>query len=237
VAGRSICEDQLLELQEANYLIPFQLKRKGGSCFATTATMVHFHFEVDVWSLCQMCVVGQAWMTWVVQLTTILLFAHLCSRSHSTLIIDEDFDNLDAWNQDKTGITATIKIIPSEFDGTQTMLSTNVSYCGNDSCYRAEITTPPAMRPSVIPGTTGRQPSFGLAHRCVLSAGVYWFGFSNYIPADWQWLGQTNQGYSEVLYYFQFHGGDNNGQPPVWGLRNIGPFLSLSQHHHMQEMK
>jgi hypothetical protein len=156
-----------------------------------------------LWLLCK--------MTWSRLLAIVLLF-ELCSRSHSALIIDEDFDNLDAWNQDKSGVTATIKIVPSDFAGTQSMLSTNVSYCGNDSCYRAEITTPPAMRPSVISGTTG----------------VYWFGFSNYIPADWAWLGQTTQGYSEVIYYFQFHGGDNNGQPPVWGLRNIGPPSHLS---------
>jgi hypothetical protein len=52
--------------------------------------------------------------------------------------------------------------------------------------------------------------------------GIYWFGFSNYIPADWKWMGQTTEGSPEVIYNFQLHGGDNNGQPPVFGLRNIG---------------
>jgi hypothetical protein len=87
--------------------------------------------------------------------TLLLLLCHLAPHVLCTLIIDEDFDNLDIWNQDKSGTTATIKIVDSTFPGTQTMLSTNVSYCGNDSCYRAEITTPPSMRPSVISGTSG----------------------------------------------------------------------------------
>lgn len=136
----------------------------------------------------------------------------LCLQAHSALIIDEDFDTLDSWDTDLNGVTASVKLVPSSFAGTQKMLSTNVSYCGNDSCYRAEITTPPSMRSSVISGTTG----------------VYWFGFSNYIPADWKWMGQTTKGSSEIVYCFQLHGGDNNGQPPIFGLRNIGDEMTVN---------
>jgi hypothetical protein len=73
----------------------------------------------------------------------------------SKLILDEDFSNLDYWAKDLAGSTAVVKLVPSTANGTQTMLSTNVSYCGNDSCYRAEITTPPYLRSSIISGTTG----------------------------------------------------------------------------------
>eukprot|EP00602_Paraphysomonas_sp_CaronLab_P007862 CAMPEP_0185033162 /NCGR_PEP_ID=MMETSP1103-20130426/21888_1 /TAXON_ID=36769 /ORGANISM="Paraphysomonas bandaiensis, Strain Caron Lab Isolate" /LENGTH=750 /DNA_ID=CAMNT_0027569339 /DNA_START=20 /DNA_END=2269 /DNA_ORIENTATION=+ len=131
---------------------------------------------------------------------------------HCTLIIDEDFTTLNLWNPDIKGYTAIVELVPSSFNGTTSMLRTNISYCGGDECYRAEIACKEQNRTDMIANTTG----------------VYWFGLSNYIPADWSWGGQTFGGYSEVIYNFQLHGGDNNGQAPVFGLRNIGNEMTLN---------
>jgi hypothetical protein len=52
--------------------------------------------------------------------------------------------------------------------------------------------------------------------------GLYWFAFSNYIPENWEWEGDTTEGYNEVVYQFQLQGNAGYGRPPVIGVRNEG---------------
>ena len=72
-----------------------------------------------------------------------------------TLTLDENFDNLNRWEVVIEGQKSYVYLSPSTFNGTSSMLSTNVSYCGTGLCYLAEVDMNSTLRSEVISSTTG----------------------------------------------------------------------------------
>eukprot|EP01031_Cornospumella_fuschlensis_P026133 gene26133-31554_t len=128
--------------------------------------------------------------------SVVLAFLLAGESVRALLTLNESFYNLDNWIEDIDGYTGNITLLQDH----QVFL--NVSYCGGDTCYRAELAVTPSLRPTVIPNCTTE----------------YWLGMSAFIPTTWAWYPPPN-GVTDVLYNFQLHGGDNEGNSPVLGLR------------------
>ena len=107
------------------------------------------------------------------------------SRSSSLLTLVEIFDNLDKWDVDTVGSSASVVVAAGQ-------VSFSLSYCENAACYRSEIKQNPLWRETVLP------------HR----SGVYWFGFRMRVPLSWVWAGPTNGVSSEDCFIFQLLSGD-----------------------------
>ncbi len=136
----------------------------------------------------------------------------------AALLLNDSFDNLDNWITDIDGSSAVISIQPDNiyFDGS--MVFTNISFCGlsADNCYRAELATPQAQRKVLFPTNTGE----------------YWLGFSSYIPGNWRWSQGSNPD-DDIIYNFQLHGGDNEGNAPQLGIRiESGQMTANVSHSH-----
>eukprot|EP01038_Epipyxis_sp_PR26KG_P004840 gene4840-6785_t len=134
-----------------------------------------------------------------------IIAVELCKFTvFSNLLLDETFQSLSNWEKDLDGFTAKISLT-GERNGTKSynFLRSNVTYCTTqDYCYRAEIRTP----------TTG--PLRKLYFPSISTE--YWLGFSNRIP-NWKYYPMKKL--NLVTYIFQIHGGDNQGNPPNFGLR------------------
>mmetsp|Transcript_14615 Transcript_14615/g.15306 ORF Transcript_14615/g.15306 Transcript_14615/m.15306 type:complete len:274 (-) Transcript_14615:197-1018(-) len=115
------------------------------------------------------------------------------------------------WITDLDGSTGKISIL-KDSSGKFEAIRTNVTYCSStiSPCYRAELKNPNSLRPILIPSNSGE----------------YWIGISIRIPSNWKWKSNTNQ--KITSYIFQIHGGDNNGQSPIIGIRNEGSVYTVN---------
>lgn len=135
------------------------------------------------------------------------------STTKAALILNETFTNLDGWTIDIDGQTGVIGVVNGTSDlevfssgvGLSThYLFSNVSYCGSDACYRAEVATAQALRTLIFPS-------------CAVE---YWMGVSIFIPPNWKWAPSPPGSPAEdVNYHYQLHGGDNEGASPILGIR------------------
>jgi hypothetical protein len=95
-------------------------------------------------------------------------------------------------------------------------LFTNITQCaGEGHCFRAELAY---GEPKNIAKSRAKLiPNSNLE---------YWLGTSIYIPSTWSYK-QTKKNVYSVVYHLQLHGGDNLGNKPVLGLKQVNDYFVI----------
>jgi hypothetical protein len=133
----------------------------------------------------------------------------------SQLLVNEHFIDFDTygWQKDITGRSSQANIVEDVTLPGRRIFESNTTYCDDELCYRAELKTRLDRRLDILPSNEGE----------------YWIGFTLQIPADWVYLDDVYTSATPFrAYFFQIHGGDNLGRPPIIGLRNEGHRMSVN---------
>jgi hypothetical protein len=143
---------------------------------------------------------------------------------NASIVLHETFENLDNWLIHRDGSSAVVKLLnhaspsspgqeplPANMDFQNTnVLFTNISVCPHDHCFRSEI-------------AYLRNDNIGSHRRQIIqnTTAEYWCGTSIWIPSTWQ--GQNHElNRLDTVYHLQLHGGDNDGNHPVLGIKRMG---------------
>jgi hypothetical protein len=115
--------------------------------------------------------------------------AALSAQTSSNVLLNESFVNLDNWIEDINGYTGVISLIPRE-NTPENYVFTNITHCepydNGETCYRAELATLQALRPTLFPN-------------CSVE---YWLGFTSILPTTWTY----DENGDSLVYNFQLHG-------------------------------